>query len=237
MIFHTLLCSLAGLLLSASDVLPTISPMASYADEDGNTQEETAISEGAPLTVTFTSGAADTDGWTTHYEWRFYLEGSRDEPYLVRYEEETSVTFTTAGNHYAELWATFVMDGDTVQYTDDYWTEEGTPISISISESKLEMPNAFSPNGDGINDVYKAKEGYQSIVSFKATIFSRWGQKLYSWTDPAEGWDGKYNGKDVAQGVYFVLVEARGADGKRYNIKRDVNLLRGYTESDSTATE
>ncbi len=78
MIFHTLLCSLAGLLLSASDVLPTISPMASYADEDGNTQEETAISEGAPLTVTFTSGAADTDGWTNNNEWRFNLAGSRD---------------------------------------------------------------------------------------------------------------------------------------------------------------
>lgn len=37
-------------------------------------------------------------------------------------------------------------------------------------------------------------------------------------------------GKDVAQGVYFVLVKAKGADGKEYNIKRDVNLLRGYTE-------
>ena len=43
--------------------------------------------------------------------------------------------------------------------------------------------------------------------------------------------DGKYKGKDVAQGVYFVLVKAKGADGKTYNIKRDVNLLRGSTES------
>ena len=43
--------------------------------------------------------------------------------------------------------------------------------------------------------------------------------------------DGKYKGKDVAQGVYYVLVKAKGADGKTYNIKRDVNLLRGFTES------
>ena len=41
-------------------------------------------------------------------------------------------------------------------------------------------------------------------------------------------------GKDVAQGVYYVLVKAKGADGRTFNIKRDVNLLRGYTES-STA--
>ena len=48
---------------------------------------------------------------------------------------------------------------------------------------------------------------------------------------PAGGWDGKFNGKDVKQGVYFVLVKAKGADGRKYNIKKDVNLLRGYTES------
>ena len=99
------------------------------------------------------------------------------------------------------------------------------------------MPNAFSPNGDGINDVYRAKSSYQSIVEFKATIFNRWGQKLYEWSDPAGGWDGKYKGRDVAQGVYFVMVKAKGADGRQFNIKSDVNLLRGYTESTAGGTE
>lgn len=136
-----------------------------------------------------------------------------------------------------ELWATFVQGNDTIAYTDTYWQSEGTPLSISIAESKLEMPNAFSPNGDGINDVYKAKSGYKSIVEFHATIFNRWGQKLYSWDDPAGGWDGKFHGKDVAQGVYYVLVKAKGADGRNYHIKRDVNLLRGYSETTSNSNE
>ena len=105
------------------------------------------------------------------------------------------------------------------------------PISITIKSSKLEVPNAFSPNGDNRNDTYKAKEGYQSIVEFKATIYNRWGQKLYEWTDPAGEWDGKFNGKDVKEGVYYVHVQAKGADGVKYNIKKDVNLLRGYTET------
>ena len=39
------------------------------------------------------------------------------------------------------------------------------------------------------------------------------------------------NGKDVKQGVYFVLVKAKGADGRKFNIRKDVNLLRGYTET------
>ena len=81
-----------------------------------------------------------------------------------------------------------------------------------------------------IRDRYKAKDGYQSLIEFHAYIFNRWGQKLYEWTDPAGGWDGKYKGNDVKDGVYFVLVKAKGADGRKFNIKKDVNLLRGFTE-------
>lgn len=127
------------------------------------------------------------------------------------------------------VYATFTKGDELVEYTQEYWDETG-PMTVSISESKLEMPNAFSPNGDGINDIYKAKDGYQSLIEFHAYIFNRWGQKLYEWTDPAGGWDGKYKGNDVKDGVYFVLVKAKGADGRKFNIKKDVNLLRGFTE-------
>ena len=219
-----------------AQTVPLISPTATYTDADGNEQTETSISESAPLSVTFRSGAAGTDGWSAHYEWRFYREGQRDQPYLVRYEEETTYTFNEAGAHHVELWAVFTQGTDSVSYTDTYWSSEGSPLSVTISESKLEFPNAFSPNGDGINDVYKAKSDYRSIVEFQATIFNRWGQRLYAWTDPAGGWDGKFHGKDVAQGVYFVLVKAKGADGRKFNIRRDVNLLRGYTEGTGTDT-
>lgn len=215
----------------AQTTIPTISPSATYTDSNGDEQTSTSITESAPLTVTFISGAENTDGWTSHYEWHFYRDNERDNPYLVRYEETTNVTFNDAGNHHVELWATFVNGNDTVAYTNDYWATGGTPIIVAISESKLEFPNAFSPNGDGINDIFKAKEGYKSIVEFQATIFNRWGQKIYSWSDPAGGWDGTFHGKDVKQGVYYVQVKAKGADGRKFNIRRDVNLLRGYTET------
>ena len=104
--------------------------------------------------------------------------------------------------------------------------------STVVLTSTLVMPNAFSPNNDRINDVYKVKS-YQNIVEFHAYIFNRWGQKLYEWTNIEEGWDGKYRGNDVKQGTYFVLVKAKGADGQTYNIRKDVNLLRGYTEGTS----
>ena len=104
--------------------------------------------------------------------------------------------------------------------------------STDVLTSILVMPNTFTPNNDQINDVYKVKS-YQNIVEFHAYIFNRWGQKLYEWTNLEGGWDGTYRGNDVKQGTYFVLVKAKGADGQDYNIRKDVNLLRGYTEGTS----
>ncbi|MBQ2334005.1 MAG: gliding motility-associated C-terminal domain-containing protein, partial [Prevotella sp.] len=100
----------------------------------------------------------------------------------------------------------------------------------------LKMPNAFSPNSDEPNKTYHAKDGYKSIVEFHAYIFNRWGQKLYEWDDPAGAWDGTYNGRPVKEGVYYCLVKAKGADGRKFNIRTDVNLLRGYTEKGSSTS-
>lgn len=217
------------------DEIPTISPTATYVTEEGE-EENSNMSGNAPLLGRFRANPQNVGSYSATYQWRFTLNGE-SEPYLTRYEEDTEYTFTKAGTHNIVVYATFINGNDTIAYTQEYWDEVG-PMSVTISESKLEMPNAFSPNGDGINDIYKAKDGYQSIIEFHAYIFNRWGQKLYEWDDPAGGWDGKYNGKDVKQGVYFVLVKAKGADGRTFNIRRDVNLLRGYSEeSGSTATE
>lgn len=223
-----LLLVLCTTLQAYADEVPTIDPQATFTTDEGE-ETGTSYSGSAPLTVVFHANAENVGMYTPHYEWRFTKEGET-RPYLVRYEEETEYTFTEAGSHRIVLYATFINGNDTVAYTKDYW-QDAQPITIQISESKLEMPNAFSPNGDGINDIYRAKNNYQSIVEFDAYIFNRWGQKIYEWHDPAGGWDGKFNGKDVKQGVYFVLVKAKGADGRKYNIKKDVNLLRGYTES------
>lgn len=223
-----LLLVLCTTLQAYADEVPTIDPQATFITDEGE-ETSTSYSGSAPLTVVFHANAENVGMYTPHYEWRFTKEGET-QPYLVRYEEETEYTFTEAGSHRIVLYATFINGTDTVAYTKDYW-QDAQPITIQISESKLEMPNAFSPNGDGINDIYRAKNNYQSIVEFDAYIFNRWGQKIYEWHDPAGGWDGKFNGKDVKQGVYFVLVKAKGADGRKYNIKKDVNLLRGYTES------
>lgn len=215
----TLLASVFTLspLLAMAGFTPT-----AYYTVDGTDMETTDIINNAqaPLTVTFKANPSDLGDAVPTYEWRFTREGNA-EPFITRYEEETTYEFRESGSTSVSLY---------VAYDDTSEPELISTIRVSISASILEMPNAFSPNGDGINDIYRAKDTHQSIIEFHAYIFNRWGQKLYEWTDIDDGWDGTFHGNPVGDGVYFVLVKAKGADGVEYNIKRDVNLLRDYTE-------
>jgi gliding motility-associated-like protein len=95
---------------------------------------------------------------------------------------------------------------------------------LQISGSRLEFPNTFTPNGDGQNDVLRAKE-YQSIVEFHAAVFNRWGQRLYQWDDVVEGWDGRVGGNYVRNGAYYLVVNAKGADGTKYRLKKTINVF------------
>lgn len=196
-----------------------VDPKATYYDKNGAevTSWQDINDQDAPLAVRFTSNASDLSSTST-IEWHFNHQGTDGSNSVTRYEADTEFTFTQAGKTYAVI---VVREGNERIYADS--------ICITISDSHLEMPNAFSPNGDLINDWYQAKSNYKSIVEFHAYIFNRWGQKLYEWTDHTDmksGWDGTFHGSPVKDGVYFVLVKARGADGREYNIRRDVNLLR-----------
>ena len=208
--------------------IPSVSPTATYTTEKDGTQEVTSIGDGeAPLDVTFRANPKNMGDHTPSYEWHFRKQGEEGER-MVRYEEDTDYRFVESGTFDVVLFVTLTDTGEQL---------DSVTITVAISESKLEFPNAFSPNGDDHNDIYKAKDGYRSIVEFHAYIFNRWGQKLFDWTDPSQGWDGTYKGHDVKDGVYFVLVKAKGADGRVYNIRKDVNLLRGYTETNQGSTD
>ena len=221
-------------LLSAKVAAQSVAPTASYLEDEKTTEKWENISGQAPLDVTFRANPSKMEGHTAAYEWHIKRKEATTD-LVVHYEEDTSYRFLESG--------TFVVTLKT-RLTDNDSELDEKSIEVTISESRLEMPNAFSPNGDQINEYYAAKgakinpghstDGYKSIVEFHAYIFNRWGQKLYEWTDIDGGWDGTYKGSPVKEGVYFVLVKARGADGREYNIKKDVNLLRGYIKGTST---
>ena len=218
--FWQILLTVFAMFVSLSASAQSVEISAIYIDDSGvEVETRNDFSGQAPLSVSFRANPQDMEGLDPTYEWHFRMEGESKD-IMVRYEENTDYTFTKAGKTYVTLYANLGNQ-----------ERDSSRICVTISGSKLLMPNAFTPNGDTHNDVYKAKE-YQSIVEFHAYIFNRWGQKLYEWTNPAEGWDGNYNGSPVKEGVYFVVVKARGADGIVYNIRKDVNLLRGYTKTE-----
>jgi gliding motility-associated-like protein len=76
-----------------------------------------------------------------------------------------------------------------------------------ISEPSIEIPNVFTPNGDGLNDLFMVKSS--GITSLHADIFDRWGIKLYSWDGVTGSWDGKNkSGNTSSNGVYYYIIKA-----------------------------
>jgi len=225
--------TLTTLFLLPLGVWAGIELTATYTNQKGEemTRKEN-FTEEAPLHVLFRSNATNLEAGST-IEWHFKHEGANGGSNITRYEEDTEFDFTESG---ITVVALYVRQGDDIVLSDS--------INVTISESHLEMPNAFSPNDDGTNDRYGAKgvnnedaDGHwKSIVEFHAYIFNRWGQKLYEWHDVAGYWDGTYNGHPVKDGVYYVYVNARGADGREYKIRRDVNLIRNFNEIESSST-
>ncbi len=87
-------------------------------------------------------------------------------------------------------------------------------VTVFVEEEcgELFVPNVFSPNGDGNNDVLQVYGN--CILDFEFAIFDRWGQKVFEITDPALTWDGRFNGKmmDAAVFVYYLKGTVKGID-------------------------
>ena len=71
----------------------------------------------------------------------------------------------------------------------------------------FQFPNAFTPDGDGLNDEFKAIGQPDNLTSFSMTIFNRWGQMVFETKDITQGWDGTYQGKPSPAGTYVFRVE------------------------------
>lgn len=91
-----------------------------------------------------------------------------------------------------------------------------------------DVPNAFSPNGDGTNDYFYPRQLLtKGVTSFTMTVFNRWGQKVFETTKPnGRGWDGKFNEKDQPMGVYIYQIKAVMKNGRVEEYNGNVTLVR-----------
>jgi gliding motility-associated-like protein len=77
--------------------------------------------------------------------------------------------------------------------------------SLPCSEEVVWIPSAFTPNGDGLNDVFYVM-GLISDKKFSFEVYNRWGERVFATNDPNTGWDGTYNGKIVQDDIYVYKV-------------------------------
>jgi gliding motility-associated-like protein len=99
-------------------------------------------------------------------------------------------------------------------------------ITIKVfSEADFYVPTAFTPNDDGLNDVLKLiPVGIKELKYF--SIYNRWGELVFTTTDPSKGWDGKLNGKSQGTFAFVWIAEAIGNNGKLIKKKGTVVLIR-----------
>uniref|UniRef100_UPI004048AF09 T9SS type B sorting domain-containing protein n=1 Tax=Roseivirga sp. TaxID=1964215 RepID=UPI004048AF09 len=103
-------------------------------------------------------------------------------------------------------------------------SELSAEMCFDVTFSNAQYPNAFSPNGDGVNDTFKATQG--RFIEFSMVIFNRWGVIIFSSTDPEVGWDGTTNGQEASPGAYVYQVNYTDANKRSYQRTGTLVLIR-----------
>lgn len=90
--------------------------------------------------------------------------------------------------------------------------DSSTPYILTLPENQLIIPNVFTPNGDGDNDLYFVTA--KNITDYSIVIVNRWGETMFESNDIAEPWDGTTNGVRCNDGTYFYLLRGQSAAGE-----------------------
>jgi len=155
-----------------------------------------------PIDVIFTNTSTNA----TTYNWNF---GNGNSSII----ENPTNTYTTNGTFIVTLTASNEHCSDT------YETE-----LIFETPNGVFVPNVFTPNNDGTNDVFKI-EG-ENIAALYAEIFNRWGEKLFSWDNVTGSWDGTYKGNKSSDSTYFYVAKIVWQDKSEEAIRGHITLLK-----------
>ena len=183
----------------------------------------TRLKGSAPLNVevlNYSSPAAFFYDWTLSSDNQYKSVIAKIKDRDFRY------TFSESGTYYLKG----EVSNSSITEMDNMGCTQRKEFVIEVLTSALDVPNVFTPNGDGKNDIFKV--AYKSIIKFHGSVYNTWGRLVYDWDDPSDGWDGTINGKPAAEGAYLYIIEATGDDkdekGNRikYVKKGTVSLIR-----------
>jgi gliding motility-associated-like protein len=139
----------------------------------------------------------------------------------------------------AYLWNTGATSQKIIGYDSGlYWVKVKDPEgcvnrdSVNLNKRKdafpsiIFMPNAFTPNGDGRNDMYPMNQYMVKGSLYNVKLFNRWGEKIAEFTNPDMNWDGNINGKPASEGVYIFIAYWIGCDNEKRSLQGNFTLLR-----------
>lgn len=98
-------------------------------------------------------------------------------------------------------------------------------VTVTVVPYCIKPMEAFTPNGDGINDLWLITNG-NCLKSASVQVYNRYGGKVYESKDYKNNWDGTYNGKPVADGTYYYIISYTLINGKPVYLKGNVTILR-----------
>lgn len=148
-----------------------------------------------------------------------------------------SLTLTTDSAYAAYVWSTgSTAPSITINTEGSYWLKatnsngcsntDSIKISYRICTNAVYLPTAFTPNGDGRNDIFRAKV-YGVVSNFHLVIYNRFGQKIFESTNPANGWNGMLKGKPAQQGDTFIWICNYQLEGQQIQtVKGTVTVIR-----------
>jgi gliding motility-associated-like protein len=144
---------------------------------------------------------------------------------------ESTYELQAPEGYYSYQWST----GDTTwyiqvtkegEYSVMIQTEEGCKNLESVvmmdGMVPIAVPNAFTPNGDGLNDTFKPVVNVELVKQFSMSIYNKWGQRIFETTNTSKGWDGK----DTQPGVYNWVISYSNRIGKMFQMKGVVTIIR-----------
>lgn len=183
-------------------------------------RQPTELGGSAPVEIEFNAYYTDA---VTHHEWQF----------------SSDANFSTITHRYNDELLRYIFREDSVVYVrlvvssnNEQCIYECEPMRVTIGESLLEAPNAFSPGTiDGKNDEWRV--AFKSLLEFRCWIFNKQGVQMYYSDDPGKGWDGKYGGRLASPGVYYYVIEAVGSEGKKYKLSGHINLMRSKKQKEN----
>ena len=108
----------------------------------------------------------------------------------------------------------------------NYCGSKSDNITVAKGICKVYVPSAFTPNNDGLNDVFRAMFG-ENVIDFKMQVYNRWGEVVFEARDINRGWDGKIKGQNQPNGVYVWIVKYKTVtNSKEQLMKGTVMLIR-----------